>query len=276
VAGSHSPRLAEASERQAAIAERVGDPAMRSTAAYNATCVALLHGDLATAEHGAMRALQIGTAGGQPDAEMIFGAQIMHVRLLQGRAAEIVDQLEQSVAANPRIPAFKGLLTCSLCWLDRRDEAARLVAQAAEDRFEHVPHDSVRTTALTLYADAAAQAGEPRAAEILYELIEPWADLIVWNGAVTEGHARTYLGLLAAALGRDEPADQHFGRAIEIQERGGLLAWAARAHLGWAEALVSRGDAERARHHAKRTLELAREHGYGAFEARAAAIELRT
>ena len=196
----------------------------------------------------------------------------MHVRLLQGRASEIVDQLEQSVAANPLIPAFNGLLACTLCWLDRRDEAARLVARAAEDRFEHISHDAVRTTALALYADAAAQAGETRAAEILYELIEPWADLIVWNGAVTESHARTYLGLLAAALGRDEQADQDFAREIEIQERGGMLVWAARAHLGWAERLFARGQRNQAREHASRALELSRDHGYGAFEPRAAAI----
>jgi predicted ATPase len=266
-------RLADASQRQVAIAERVGEPAMRYTAAYDATtCMALLRGDLTAAEHGAVRALQIGTDTGQPDAELIFGAQIMHVRLLQGRASEIIDQLEQSVAANPLIPAFNGLLACTLCWLDRRDEAARLVAQAAEDRFQHIPRDQVRTAALTLYADAAAQAGETSAAEILYQLIEPWADQIVWNGAVTEGHARTYLGLLAAVLGRDEQADQDFARAIEIQQRGGMLVWAARAHLGWAESLFARGQRSQAREQAQRALELSREHGYGAFEPRAAAL----
>ena len=266
-------RLAGASERLVAIAERVGEPAMRYTAAYDVKAgMALLHGDLVAAERDAVRALQIGTDAGQPDAEMIFGAQIMHVRLLQGRGAEIVDQLEQTIAANPLIPAFNGLLACTLCWLDRRDEAARLVAHAAEDRFEHVRHDAVRSTALTLYADAAAQAGETRAAEILYELIEPWADLIARCGPVNEGHAGTYLGLLAAALGRDEQADAHFARAIEFQERGGMLVWAARAHLGWAEALVARGERNQAREHAQRALELSCEHGYGAFEPRAAAI----
>ncbi len=90
--------------------------------------------------------------------------------------------------------------------------------------------------------------------------------------ATTYGHARTYLGLLAATLGRDEQADEHFARACEIQERDGMLVWAARAHLGWAEALAARGEAERAREQAARALELSREHGYGLFEPRAAAI----
>ncbi len=135
-----------------------------------------------------------------------------------------------------------------------------------------MPWEQTRTAALALYADAAAQAGVNDAAEILYELIEPWADQVAWNGTIACGHARTYLGLLAAALGRDEQADQDFARAIEIQERGGMLVWAARAHLGWAERLFARGQRNQARQHARRALELSREHGYGAFEPRAAAL----
>jgi hypothetical protein len=49
-------------------------------------------------------------------------------------------------------------------------------------------------------------------------------------------------------------------------------AWTARGHLGWAEALSARGDAAGAREHATRALELAREHGFGVFEPRAAAL----
>jgi tetratricopeptide (TPR) repeat protein len=123
-----------------------------------------------------------------------------------------------------------------------------------------------------MYADAAAQTCVTEAAAILYELIEPWADQIVWTSAAAYGHAGTYLGLLAAALGRHEQADERFTRAIEFQEQAGILVWAARAHLGWAEALAARGDAERAREHAARALEFSREHRYRLFEPRAAAI----
>jgi hypothetical protein len=68
-------RVADVSKREIAIAERVGEPAMRYRAAYDAeACVALVRGDPAAAEHGAVRALQIGTDAGQPDAQMIFSA----------------------------------------------------------------------------------------------------------------------------------------------------------------------------------------------------------
>ena len=102
-------------------------------------------------------------------------------------------------------------------------------------------------------------------------LIEPWADQVVWNGVIDYGHAHMWLGLLAACRGDHEPADEHLAFACDFQETNGLLLWATRAHLGWAEALARRGDAG-AREHAARALELSREHGYGAFEPRAAAI----
>ena len=60
--------------------------------------------------------------------------------------------------------------------------------------------------------------------------------------------------------------------ATSVHHEHGLRLWEARSELGWAEALAERGETERAREHAARALELAREHGYGAFEPRAAAI----
>ena len=98
------------------------------------------------------------------------------------------------------------------------------------------------------------------------------ADQVVWTGAVTYGHASTYLGLLAATLGRHELADEHFSVRCKFHEANELRLWAARAHLGWAEALAARGETEQARSEAARALELSREHGYGAFEPRAAAL----
>jgi hypothetical protein len=59
---------------------------------------------------------------------------------------------------------------------------------------------------------------------------------------------------------------------MRVQEANGMPLSAARAQLGWAEALAARGDAVGAREHAARALELSREHGYGLFEPRAAAL----
>ena len=157
-----------------------------------------------------------------------------------------------------------------LAYLDRGAEAAKTSKQAASDRFEHIARNSATLTALALYADTAALTGSSGPASILYEPLEPWADQVVWNGVIGYGHARMWLGLLAACIGDHEHTDEHLAFACDFQETHGLLLWAARAHLGWAQALAGRGDAARAREHAARALELSREHGYGASTGRAA------
>jgi class 3 adenylate cyclase/tetratricopeptide (TPR) repeat protein len=265
-------RAEKPAERMSAIAERLGDPTMRWLAALVARAgMALLRGDLAEVERCAKQGLQIGSDAGQPDAYGFYAGQLGVVRLVQGRVSDVL-ALEKIVRAQPLVATWKAALAWSLCWLGRGGEAAAIVAEAAADRFEHVPWDWQRTSVLAMYADAAAQAGVTDAAEILYELIEPWADQVAWTGSNTYGHARTYLGLLAATLGWDERADEHFKLACDLQEQAGMVLWAARAHLGWAEALAARGEGERAREAAGRALDLAREHGYGLFERRVAAL----
>jgi hypothetical protein len=162
-------------------------------------------------------------------------------------------------------------LAWTLCWLERRAEATTILKEAASDRFEHIVPASDELAALSLYADAAVQTRDVDASSILHERIEQFADQLDWNGATAWGHARMYLGLLAAVLGKHDQADQHLAFACEFQEANGMLLSAA-ARPEWAEALAARGNAAGAREHAARALELSREHGYGLFEERAAAL----
>jgi hypothetical protein len=123
-----------------------------------------------------------------------------------------------------------------------------------------------------MYAEVAVETGSSSAASSLYGLMEPWADQFIWNGMCGYGHMRMWLGLLAAALGEHRRADEQLQFACEFHEANEMPIWAARGRLGWAEALAARGDPAAAREHAARALQLSREHGYGLFEPRAAAL----
>ena len=265
-------RAQAALERTQRVAEELGQPTLRWFSTFHAATWELLHGDLAAAQRSAERAFQIGQEAGEPDAVLLYGMQLSFVIRAQGRGQEIIAMIEQRSNASPGIAGLRAGLAWTLCWLDRRAEATTILKQAASDRFEHIVPTSDELTALVLYADAAAQTGEADAGSILYERIEPFADQIDWNGVTAWGHARMYLGLLAALLGKHDQADQHLGFACEFQEANGMLLSAARAQLGWAEALAARGDAVGAREHAASALDLSREHGYGLFEQRAAAL----
>ena len=262
-------RAKVALEQLQLIAHELDQPTMKWFATYSTAGWELMHGDLVAGERLFESAFQIGQEAGQPDAVLVYAAALQQARTYQGRAQEVIEMMEQSVSAYPAIAAWRAGLAVDACAISIEEpRPRRSSSMAASDRFEHIAPDSATLTALALYADAAVQTDSSGPASILYELIEPWADQIVWNGVIGYGHARMWLGLLAACIGDHEQADQHLAFACDFQETHGLLLWAARAHLGWAQALAGRGDAARAREHAARALELSREHGYGAFEGR--------
>jgi class 3 adenylate cyclase len=258
--------------RLQAIAEQTRQPTLRWNAGFTAAGVRCARGELEAAERLAEQALQIGQEAGQPDAAMIYGGTVIMNRIYQGRGAEVIALIEQMVANFPGVPAWEAALGIACCWTDRRANGAEVLARAAGQDFEHLRFDQTQTLALAMYADTAAQTHSVEAAAKLYELLAPYADQFVWNGVASSGHARMCLALLAATLGRDAEADAYFAFACDFHHEQGLHLWEARSELGWAEALAGRGETELAREHAARALELSREHGYGAFEPRAAAI----
>jgi class 3 adenylate cyclase len=273
VVGGDLARAGEDARRRRALADDVGAPAMRWFSSYVDACHRLLRGDLAEAERLSKLAFQIGAECGEPDAAMTYGGQVAVIRYLQGRTdRRAQDLLEQVVEANPGIVAWQGGLAQSLCSTGRFEDAAPLVAAARQDRFAAVPHDLGRPTALAYYADAVVALRDTEAAEILYGLMEPWGDRVIWNDTTCSGATDLYRGELAAVCGWDERADEHLRSACEFHEQGGMLVWAALSHVVWGEALAARGEGERARAEAARALELAREHGYGLVEGRASAL----
>jgi hypothetical protein len=152
-------------------------------------------------------------------------------------------------------------------------EAARsLLREGAETGFERVGWDTLRLVAFSFYADAASRLRVLDAAAVIHEQMAPWHDHFIWSGALGYGHARLWLGVTAATLGRHDEADEHFAFACRFHDDNGLRLWSARSHLGWAEALAARNEETAAREHAGHALELARRYGYGLIEALAAPI----
>jgi class 3 adenylate cyclase len=265
-------RAHAALERMQSIASELGHPTRTWQAEFHAAGLALLRGDLAGGERLAKRAFETAQEAREPDGAFFYSAQLGPARLFQGRGEEIIGALEQGAEAYPAVPAWRAAIAAFFCWLDRREQAARILERAASDKFAHVLPAGNDLSALVLYAETAFQTGDADSATTLYRLIEPWADQVDWNGAVGYGHARLYLGLLASILGDHERADENLSFAREFHEANQMPLWTARTYLGWAEALAARGDSVTARTYAAKALELSREHGYGLFEPLAVAL----
>ncbi len=262
-------RAEDAMRRQGQLAEQLAQPMLSWLGTVGAAGMMMMKGDLVAGEQLAEQAFQLGQETVQSDAMFAYGAHVSYARMFQARAAEIMPVLEQSVANFPAITAWSAGLASAYALTGRLDEAAALVRDAFDRDFENLRWDAARTTSLALYAEAAVQAGCREIAPALYALLEPWSEQVVWSDLAGYGHVRLWLGLLASASGWDDRADEHLAFALRFHEENGLVLWVAVTQVSWAEALTARGDAAAAAEHAMRALELAREHGYPALEARA-------
>jgi hypothetical protein len=135
-------RAKVALEQWQLIAHELDQPTINWLTTYTTACWELMRGDLLEGERLFESAFQIGQEAGQPDAVFTYAAALQLARIYQGRAHEIIEMMEQSVSAYPAIAAWRAGLAATLCYLDRGVEAAKILEQAASDRFEHIAPNS--------------------------------------------------------------------------------------------------------------------------------------
>jgi class 3 adenylate cyclase/tetratricopeptide (TPR) repeat protein len=252
---------------------QLGQATLNWIDAYTRAKRAQIAGNTDQAEQLAIEAFQIGTDGGQPDANTIFRAQFMNVSIQRGTLADLIPLIEQAVSDSPGIPAFTAVLASAHAEADRTDDARQLLEQFATADFA-LPLDQVWTTGMVSYAGAAIECRDEKYVGPLLNQLAPWADQ--WStagGASTQGPVSYFLGGLATVLGRYDDADGYFARAAGSSNRAGAKFFAARTDLLWGTMLAERGgpgDAEKAHELFANAHAVAVTQRYGNVERRAA------
>jgi tetratricopeptide (TPR) repeat protein len=256
---------------QREMADKLGQPLLLWYASYKEASLALLHGDTEQAEQLATAALEVGTAGGQPDAFAFYGVQLMKTRDEQGRLGELVSLIADAAEGNPSMPAFKAVLAAAL--LDAGDEAAarELVDEAATHSFS-LPEDNAWFDGMVHYAKVVIELQLRVHGERLIELLLPFRDQVPHNAVVPQSPVATYLGGLATVDGRYEEAESYFEQAAELNTRGEMRFAEAQTNTYWGRMLRARngpGDTDRARILLEQVRESAAARGYAMVERRA-------
>jgi hypothetical protein len=255
------------------LVEQLDQPFLNWVHTVQCTTRALIAGDSDRAEQLATEALQIGTDGGQPDAFIVFGAQIIMVNLWRGTLSALVPLIEQAIADNPGLPVFVAALALAHAESDHAEETRRLLEGFAEMHFD-LPLDTTWLTGMIAYADAATECRDPRFAGPVLDRLAPFADQWLYTDVATSGPVSRSLGDLASVLGRYDEADASFAHAAASSAAAGAKYFAARTDLSWGRMFSDRrapGDTERARHLLARAQGAASAHGYGNVERRATA-----
>jgi class 3 adenylate cyclase/tetratricopeptide (TPR) repeat protein len=231
-----------------ALEASVPQPSIGWTRLMQESTLALLRGDLQASEQRAIEAFEHGTASDQPDAAMMFGGQLYYLRSFQGRLAELVEQIVKFAGEQDSLPTWRAGAVLALIDSGRLDEARE---RALTEDFQSVRWDDTWAIAMFHWADACSRLGVLDQAAELYELLKPFSgQLASAAGLAVAGSTDWALGTLAATLERRDEAVAHYAAAVEIETRLGAPLLLARTHVGWARALIDRGqprDLEEAR-----------------------------
>ena len=204
---------------------------------------ALLQGDLTAAEQWATQAHVVGTAAGQPDASMFFGAHLFHVRYFQGQSGALAEQVMHLADGQGNLRGWRaGAAALAMIQSGREDDARELAL--AED-LKGLPRDEAWPIVMMLWADACSRLSIPDRASELHELLAPFSGQLAVSGAHVYGSFDWALGaVLAASRGPCEEAEIHFAAAADIETRLCAPLLLARTQARWSRALIMRGDPE--------------------------------
>jgi DNA-binding SARP family transcriptional activator len=254
------------------LVERLDQPFLNWVHTLQLSTRALIAGDAAEAERLAGEALQIGGDGGQPDAIVIFGVQMIMVSLWRGTLDALLPLIEQTVVDNPELPVFVAALALAHAETGRTEEARTLLTDFATRDF-HLPLDATWLTGMIAYADAATECRDPQFVGPILEQLEPYAGQWLYSDIATAGPVSRSVGDLLTVLGRYSDAETQFARAADSSNQAGAMYFAARTDLSWGRMLAERhtpGDREQARSFLTRARQAGSSHGYGNVERRAA------
>ncbi len=197
--------------------------------------------------------------------ELAATAQLLVIRLLQGRMAELEAPLRALADAHPGVVGLRCALAELLVQAGRPEEAQAELERLTETGLDGLPRDNTHVVMLALLAEVAADLGDAARAAAVYEWLEPYAGRwVVSPGAAPLWPVERSLGRAAAVLGDVDGALAHLGEARRQGERLGILPTVALTALDEAVLLAARGepaDAERVAHLAGEARSLAEDLG---------------
>jgi DNA-binding SARP family transcriptional activator len=234
---------------------------------------AVIAGDPDRAEQLALEALQIGNEGGQPDAAIVFGIQLIMVNLVRGTMGTLVPLIQEAIDDNPGLPVFRAVLALAYADADQITEAQQVLAGFSSTGFT-LPLDVTWLTGMIAIADAASACGDPTYAEPILDQLTPFADQWLYTDVAVSGPVGRSVGDLLVLLGRHDEAEDHFARAAVSTERADAWFFRAQTDLSWGRMCAARGDPgdrDLAHDLLTRARQEGATRGYGTVERRAAA-----
>jgi DNA-binding SARP family transcriptional activator len=224
-------------DREGRIAEERHIPHHRWLSLTLEASHAMARGDLGDGERLTEDALKVGRGPLEAAAVLAHGAQLVVLRWLQGRPADVEAFVERLIRQQPwAAGGLSRLLTLAYAGqgrdADARGQLDAAIAQGLAGR---------SAAELVGLVGACAQLGDGDAAERVLRSLLPWAGHHLATGHIYLGSADHHLAILAATAGRWEDALHHLRIARAAHGRLGARPWQALSSQAYAGVLRGRG-----------------------------------
>ena len=207
---------------------------------------ALLTGRFDEAERHAHRGAELGQGMELTTAEGVYGIQMFSIRRQQGRLAELAPVVKHFVASHSTTSSWRPGLALIYSDLGYEAEAREEFERLAANDFSDIPHDALWQICLSFLSEVCAFLNDSKRADILYQLLLPYAKLaiVVGNAVACTGAASRNLGQLAAVQACWSEAEAHFKNALEFNCGLDATPWLARTKQQYAAMLQTRAEGE--------------------------------
>lgn len=210
-----------------AMADDLGQPTLRYMSRWISTGHSLRAGRIEEAEALVQQVLEIGEAGGEPDARPFFIMQQAVIRYEQGRMGEAEPPLSDLYLRFSAVPGTAALLAAAHHQMGQDGEARTFLRRLADVGFR-IPKDPLWLGFLNMAADVACDLEDQASAAVLYDLLQPYATHFGVLASTATGCTAHYLGRISATLGQRRRAEEHLRAAADLHERFEAPLWLAR------------------------------------------------
>lgn len=228
-------------EAEAPIVEELRQPAQWWILLHTRAMRFLLDGRFEEAEGLIADALNAGETSQRWDAVFGYRIQLYALRREQGRVAEVEGIIARSVVEYATRAIFPTLMAHLHGELGRPTESRAVFEGLAAGDFADLRRDNDWLFGMSHLAEVADALGDVRRAELLYELLLPFAGRrVATAGEVCTGSVSRPLGLLASMTGRWDEAERHFEEALQLNREMGARPWVAHTQHAYARMLLAR------------------------------------
>jgi tetratricopeptide (TPR) repeat protein len=206
------------------------------------TLLCLLDGRLMDAESQVFAGLKA-----IPESDLIFRtafvAQLFALRREQGRLEELMPGFDAAMRSQS-MPAIHAGVALAYADLGHLDRARGLLDQLAANDFASLRRDSTWTIQLADVAELVSLLEASEYADSLYERLAPKAGEVIVSspGCFCAGAVDRYLGMMSELMGRMEPAQRHYERALALAENINSEPLLAHTKVSYAQMLLRRAE----------------------------------